>query len=87
MIEELGKSKKITLYIDIHNHSRKKNIFSYGCTGRGNFIFVFILSFLDPEKKEYIWPLLMSKLCPMYSLKDSMFIVTKDKECTARVAT
>ena len=35
MIEDLGKSKTITLYIDIHNHSRKKNIFSYGCTGRG----------------------------------------------------
>jgi len=35
MIEDLGKSKNITLYIDIHNHSRKKNIFSYGCTGRG----------------------------------------------------
>jgi len=29
----------------------------------------------------------MDKLCPVYSLTDSMFVVTKDKECTARVAT
>jgi hypothetical protein len=43
--------------------------------------------FKDPEKREYIWPLLMDKLCPVYSLTDSMFVVTKDKECTARVAT
>ena len=40
MIRKLKDGRPITFYIDTHNHSRKKNIFLYGCTGK------------DPYKQE-----------------------------------
>ena len=75
MIRKLKEDRQITLYCDTHNHSRKKNIFLYGCTGK------------DPLKKEHVFPLLMKKFCPVYSYQDSVFAVQKEKETTARVFT
>lgn len=31
MIKKINKQKKVLMYIDIHGHSRKKNVFFYGC--------------------------------------------------------
>jgi murein tripeptide amidase MpaA len=31
LIRTLNKEKKVVMYIDIHGHSRKKNVFFYGC--------------------------------------------------------
>ena len=34
MIKKLKEDRTISFYMDTHNHSRKKNIFLYGCTGK-----------------------------------------------------
>lgn len=31
MIKSINKQKKVIMYIDLHGHSRQKNIFFYGC--------------------------------------------------------
>jgi len=73
MIKKLKDDRPISFYVDTHNHSRKKNIFLYGCTGK------------DPYKREQVFPLLMKKFCPVYSYADSVFAVQREKENTARV--
>lgn len=40
LLKKMKEDKDLLLYCDIHGHSRKKNIFMYGCAGR------------DPNKKE-----------------------------------
>lgn len=32
LLKSLHKEKKVVMYIDIHGHSRKKNVFFYGCS-------------------------------------------------------
>ncbi len=34
LIKEWNKQKKVIMYIDIHGHSRKKNVFFYGCCNK-----------------------------------------------------
>lgn len=31
MIRKINKQKKVVMFIDMHGHSRKKNVFFYGC--------------------------------------------------------
>ena len=65
------------MYIDLHGHSRKKNVFFYGCCpGSSESTYARAKSF----------PYLMSKLYSTFSYGDSCFSVQKDKEGTARVA-
>lgn len=32
LLKSLNKERKVVMYIDIHGHSRKKNVFFYGCS-------------------------------------------------------
>jgi len=34
LLRKLKEEKEVLLYCDFHGHSRKKNIFMYGCTGK-----------------------------------------------------
>jgi len=34
-IRNINKEKKVIMYIDMHGHSRKKNVFFYGCCEKG----------------------------------------------------
>ena len=61
------------MYCDLHGHSRKPNVFMYGCNTKA------------PEECR-IFPLLLSKISPMFEFKASKFGVQKSKEATARVA-
>jgi hypothetical protein len=40
MIKDFAFSHELELYIDLHGHSRKKNIFAYGCHDR-EFVYFF----------------------------------------------
>lgn len=76
MIRKTIDSRDILMYLDIHGHSRKKNIFMYGCSNpKAN---------LD-KLKERIFPMMFEKTYESVSFKDSSFLVTKDKESTGRV--
>ena len=67
LIKKTKEEREVSLTCDFHGHNRKKNIFIYGCSGK------------DPSKKEQIFPLLMKNNCPVFSFKDSSFLVQKDR--------
>mmetsp|Transcript_13479 Transcript_13479/g.11544 ORF Transcript_13479/g.11544 Transcript_13479/m.11544 type:complete len:495 (+) Transcript_13479:437-1921(+) len=73
MLKKMKEERDLILYCDIHGHSRKKNIFMYGCQGK------------DTKRKELIFPMLYRNNCDFFSIKDSSFNIQKDKESTARV--
>ena len=75
MIKKLQEDRDIFLVCDLHGHSRKKNIFMYGNSGRVN-----------DRLKERIFPCLMDKNCDIFNFVDCAFSVQKAKESTARVA-
>lgn len=60
--------------IDLHGHSRKKNIFMYGNSGRVN-----------DRMKEKIFPRLLDKNLDVFNFPDCSFQVQKAKEATARI--
>jgi len=74
VIKKLQEDRDMFLYCDFHGHSRKKNIFQYGCSGKVN-----------DRLKERIFPALMEKNCDIFSFSDCAFVVQKSKESTARV--
>ena len=51
----LFEERDITLYCDLHGHSRKQNVFIYGCENR-----------FDPLKRlrERVFPVMVSKNAP-----------------------
>ncbi|XP_055458081.1 cytosolic carboxypeptidase 3 isoform X1 [Psammomys obesus] len=80
MIHRLMEKREVILYCDLHGHSRKQNIFMYGCDG----------SHRSKAKGLYlqqrIFPLMLSKNCPnQFSFSACKFNVQKSKEGTGRV--
>lgn len=78
MILKESKLRKVRMYIDMHGHSRKKNVFFYGCSRNVE------------EGEEYsrakAFPFLMSKLHSAFNYYDCSFSIQREKEGTARVA-
>jgi len=74
MIKKLQEDRDIFLFCDIHGHSRKKNVFMYGNSGKVN-----------DRLKEKIFPCLIDKNCDIFNFPDCNFSVQKAKESTARV--
>jgi hypothetical protein len=62
------------MYIDLHGHSRKKNVFFYGCCEKAS-------DNIAPKQ----FPFLMEKLHEAFRYENCCFGVQKDKEGTARV--
>lgn len=62
------------LFCDLHGHSRKQNVFMYGCDNKAS-----------PQTFRY-FPYILSKLNPYFSFENSRFGVQKSKESTARIA-
>merc|ERR1719440_1593402 len=72
MIRHLMQDREVILYIDIHGHSRKKNVFMYGNSdGQGI--------------REKIFPRLLSKSSDCFNFDDCCWKIQKSKESTARV--
>lgn len=74
MCHAFAKERETLLFCDFHGHSRRKNIFMYGCNAPS-----------DPEETR-LFPFLMSQICPFFTYKDSRFGNQKSKESTARMA-
>ncbi|XP_048358394.1 cytosolic carboxypeptidase 3 [Sphaerodactylus townsendi] len=79
MIKRIMEERDVLLYCDLHGHSRKENVFMYGCEKREHQEEGTVLH-------QRIFPFLMSKNCPnKFSFPDCSFKIQKSKEGTGRV--
>nr|XP_034982350.1 cytosolic carboxypeptidase 2 isoform X3 [Zootoca vivipara] len=77
MIKRVLEEREVLLYCDFHGHSRKNNIFMYGCNNK------YAQERLFHER---IFPLMLSKNIPdKFSFNSCKFQVQKCKEGTGRV--
>ncbi|KAM9570583.1 cytosolic carboxypeptidase 2-like isoform 4-T6 [Salvelinus alpinus] len=78
MVQRLCEERKVLLYCDLHGHSRKHNVFTYGCENPRS---------ADRHPHQRVFPLMLSKNCPdMFSFGSCKFKVQRSKEGTGRVA-
>ncbi|XP_075413514.1 cytosolic carboxypeptidase 3 [Tenrec ecaudatus] len=78
MIRRLMEKREVILYCDLHGHSRKENIFMYGCDSSNRSKALYL--------QQRIFPLMLSKNCPdKFSFPACKFNVQKSKEGTGRV--
>ena len=74
MIKEVNATKQVVMLLDLHGHSRQKNVFFYGCCPRGS-----LDSQGKPNTKPKEFPFLMSKLHAPFRYDFSSYAVQKDK--------
>ncbi|KAM6202249.1 LOW QUALITY PROTEIN: cytosolic carboxypeptidase 3 [Rhynchocyon petersi] len=78
MISRLMEKREVILYCDLHGHSKKENIFMYGCDGSSRSKTLYL--------QQRIFPLMLSKNCPdKFSFLACKFNIQKSKEGTGRV--
>ncbi|XP_032977829.1 cytosolic carboxypeptidase 2 isoform X2 [Rhinolophus ferrumequinum] len=76
MIQRLLEEREVLLYCDFHGHSRKNNIFLYGCNNNDRKYWL----------HERVFPLMLSKNAPdKFSFPSCNFKIQKSKEGTGRV--
>lgn len=75
-VRAFQKERELALYIDLHGHSRKKNVFMYGNSSNNPF----------EATVSRLFPYILSKLCDFFSFENSRFSMHKSKESTARIA-
>ena len=77
MVKKMMEEGSIGMYCDFHAHSRKFNIFMYGCENRRH---------SDKYLKEQIFPLMLHKnASDKFSFESSKFTIQRSKESTGRV--
>ena len=74
LIKNTAANYDIDLICDLHGHSRKKNIFMYGC------------NFKNTPQTCKLFPFVLSKVSPVFSFNGSRFGVQRSKESTMRVS-
>ena len=73
LIKMFTREREVDLILDLHGHSRRHNIFMYGCP-----------SLTDPSSTR-LFPFILSKLCPFFSYPSCNFKLQPDKEQTQRI--
>ncbi|XP_030621197.1 cytosolic carboxypeptidase 2 [Chanos chanos] len=77
MVKRLLDEREVVLYCDFHGHSRKNNVFMYGCDTRDD---------VSLRLHERVFPLMMSKnATDQFSFRSCKFKVQKSKEGTGRI--
>ncbi|XP_063053055.1 cytosolic carboxypeptidase 2 isoform X2 [Engraulis encrasicolus] len=77
MVKRLLSERDVILYCDLHGHSRKNNVFMYGCDSRHD---------TSVDLQERVFPLMMSKNAQdKFSFSSCKFQVQKSKEGTGRI--
>ncbi|XP_014804271.1 PREDICTED: cytosolic carboxypeptidase 2-like [Calidris pugnax] len=75
MVERVLAEREVVLYCDFHGHSRKNNVFMYGCDGGAGLRLL-----------QRVFPLMLSKNAPdKFSFPSCKFKVQKSKAGTGRV--
>ncbi|NWW95214.1 CBPC2 carboxypeptidase, partial [Rhynochetos jubatus] len=75
VVERMLAEREVVLYCDFHGHSRKNNVFMYGCDGGAG-----------PRLRQRVFPLMLSKNAPdKFSFPSCKFKVQKSKAGTGRV--
>lgn len=74
LIKDIHQERGLLMYCDLHGHSRKQNVFMYGCTDRWK-----------PERCRVL-PLMLSKISQFFDFGSCRFGLQKSKESTARVS-
>lgn len=75
MMKQFMLERSVILYIDLHAHSRKMNVFLYGCENKKG----------ENKRKERILPYIMSEKCDLFSYEDCNYKVKKVRDSTGRV--
>ena len=73
MIKCFGKDKEIELICDMHGHSRRKNIFTYGC------------NVSDQPEVTRAFPYILSKISEVFAYNYCSFKMQKSKDSTLRI--
>ena len=68
------------MFIDLHSHSRQKNVFFYGCPPKNP-----VNSDGNQNTKTRQFPFLMSKLHSAFRFDYCSYAMQKDKQGTARI--
>ncbi|XP_072941483.1 cytosolic carboxypeptidase 2 isoform X2 [Epargyreus clarus] len=77
MIRRLQEECGVAMYVDLHAHSRKHNVFIYGCESRRN---------SDKRLQEQVFPLMLHKnAADKFSFENCKFRIQRSKEGTGRV--
>ncbi|GBP61811.1 Cytosolic carboxypeptidase Nna1 [Eumeta japonica] len=77
MIRRLQEECGVAMYVDLHAHSRKHNVFIYGCESRRN---------SDRRLQEQVFPLMLHKnAADKFSFESCKFRIQRSKEGTGRV--
>ncbi|KFO58775.1 Cytosolic carboxypeptidase 2, partial [Corvus brachyrhynchos] len=79
MVQRVLVEREVVLYCDFHGHSRKNNVFMYGCDAGGDGS--------RTRLRQRVFPLMLSKNAPdKFSFASCKFQVQKNKEGTGRVS-
>ena len=84
MIEELMQDRDIVLFCDLHGHSRKKNVFLYGCDAR-SWNRKLSSTAAPVALSERVFPMLMDEKSQSFALRYCRFKVQRSKSSTGRV--
>jgi hypothetical protein len=76
MIKEMAQERDTFLFCDLHGHSRKRNMFIYGCADKDN---------RENRIACRIFPRVLCRISESFSFEDCNFAIQKSKESTARV--
>ncbi|XP_033371209.1 cytosolic carboxypeptidase 2 [Parus major] len=79
MVQRVLAEREVLLYCDFHGHSRKNNVFMYGCDAGGDGT--------GTRLRQRVFPLMLSKNAPnKFSFSSCKFQVQKSREGTGRVS-
>ncbi|XP_006135945.1 cytosolic carboxypeptidase 1 isoform X2 [Pelodiscus sinensis] len=89
LLQYLSAIKRLPLvYCDYHGHSRKKNVFMYGCSIKETVWHTNVSAAscdLIEDLGYRTLPKILSQIAPAFSMSSCSFVVEKSKESTARV--
>uniref|UniRef100_A0A8C6T7B5 Cytosolic carboxypeptidase 1 n=1 Tax=Neogobius melanostomus TaxID=47308 RepID=A0A8C6T7B5_9GOBI len=81
-------STTLRVFCDYHGHSRKKNVFMYGCSVKET-VWQSNISATSSDLQEDLayraLPKILSQIAPAFSMASCSFVVERSKESTARV--
>ena len=74
LMKSFAKERKMHLVCDLHGHSRRMNVFMYGC------------NVPDSPERTREFPLVLSKLSGLFDYKSCSFHMQRSKESTLRIS-